>query len=644
VAAVCAGNSGQHVQVVSADGRRLSLPVQRIVHAQPPAGIDTDDVRQVRDHIVAAEQRQQQLAGAINPLDLWSGLAVKPAVYSSRELARAAFGETAGHDHAAAVVRCLQHDRTYFKFNGEHYCALDPDQVEQARQRAGQERERAAEIERCADWLHAFLNGQELHGPARDRCAGYLRQFAAFGDAAPQSGHIRSILKRAGLAPERRECFSVLVRMGACGPDENLLLERHGVARAWPADILPELDRTADACAVCRVDQRSLETYSIDDPGTRDIDDAISCETESGGLRVGIHITDAASQLRPDCPLDREAALRGTSLYLPEETLPMLPPELSEKRLSLIAGQERPVVSVFVSLADDGSVRGRSLQLGTIRVAHRRSYQDVDDDIRSGGAFQRLHAVLMRARDARLAAGASGMTIPELQVKISRNRQVELGIRERETPAQALVAECMILANHCAAAFFRDRGVPALYRTQRPAGRPGRAAVRSDMPLHERVRLRHAFNRTVLETRPRAHAGLGLDCYCSITSPIRRYLDLVMQRQLAAVLAGHPPVYAPEQLHAIAAALQPVLTRAALVESERRRYWLLKTLAPLRGQLLPAVILSRRKQHYSVLLTDYLLEAAADPPEDTAYDPGAEVQVLLRDIDAFEGTLLLSLV
>ncbi len=642
VCGVCAGDAGAYVTVVCADGRRLSLPAQRIVHAQPSAGIDFADARRIRDHIAAAGQRHKLLAASINPQEIWAALAAKPGVYTSRELARAAFGDTAGHDHAAAVVHALQHERTYFKFNGERYCALDPAQVEQARLRAAQESALGAEIEQCADWLHGFVNGQEIDGPVGRVCAGYLRQFAVFGNAAPQSGTIRSILKRAGLAPERRECFSVLVSMGACSPDENLLLERHGVVRAWPPDILSEPGLTDDAFAARRVDERALEIYSIDDPATRDIDDAVSFEPEGGGLRIGIHITDAASQLSPGCALDREASRRGTSVYLPEETLPMLPPELSEKRLSLLAGQERPVLSVFVSLAGDGSVRGCVLQLGTIRVARRLSYQNVDDDIRSGGGFKRLHEVLMRARDARLAAGASGMTIPELQVKIDRDRQVEFSVRERETPAQALVAECMILANYNAALFLRDRGVPALYRTQKP----GRAfaGLRRDLPLSERVRLRHSFSRTVIETRPRSHAGLGLDCYCSITSPMRKYLDLVMQRQLAAVLQGCEPVYTCDQLRDIAAALQPVLTRAALVENERRRYWLFKTMEPLRGCMLPALVLSRRKKHYTVLLTDYLFEAGAEAPEDATYEPGRDVQVLLRDIDPFEGSISLCLV
>ena len=639
----CTAQADIHLQVLCANDRYVRLPVQRVVHAQPLAGVDARDTQRILGMLAAVEEQQILIAETIDPETLWSALDRKDSIYSPAELARAVFGEAAGIDHAAAVVRALQHERVYFKFNGEHYLALSPQQVDLARECASQESAQRVEIERCAAWLSAFVNGREPEDAVRDLCLGYLRQFAVFGTGAPQYAHIRSIFKQAGLGLERRECFNMLVRMGGCLPDENLLFERYSVPCTWPDEVLQEVDVLVDAAVGQRCDLRTLEAWSIDDSGTRDIDDAISFEQVDGDLRVGIHITDAASLLPPGCALDHEASKRGTSLYLPEGTTPMLPPALSEKRLSLIAGEDRPVVSVFITLDAGGSERERTLQLSTIRVTRRLSYQGVDEDIRSGGMFQQLYEHVMRARDRRLTAGASGMVIPELQVRLENSREVVLSVRERETPAQALVAECMILANHSAALYLREHSVPALYRTQKPA-RVAVAAACDDLPLPERLRLRHAFNRTILDTVLRAHAGLGLDCYCSTTSPMRKYLDLVMQRQLVASLQAQEPLYSGAQLRDISAALQPVLTRASLVENERRRYWLLKKMEPLQGQALRAVVISRRKKTYTVLLTDFLLELSVESPDNGCYDPGSEVQVLLKDIDPFEGSISLGLV
>lgn len=642
-AGFCTAQADTHLQVLCTDERHVRIPVQRVVHAQPLAGVDAQDTQGIVGMLAAVADQQIRLAETIDTEALWSALDRKDSTYSTAELARTAFGEQAGSDHAAAVVRALQHDRVYFKFNGERYLALSLQQVELARECAAQDNARRMEIERCAAWLNAFVNGREPDDAVRGLSLGYLRQFAVFGTGAPQYAHIRSIFQHAGLGLERRECFNLLVREGVFSVDENMLFERYGVPCTWPEGVLREVDARVAAAAGQRCDLRSLEAWSIDDPGTRDIDDAISLEQVDGDLRVGIHITDAASLLPPGCALDLEASKRGTSLYLPEGTIPMLPPALSEKRLSLIAGEERPVVSVFITLDAGGSVRERTLQLSTIRVTRRLSYQDVDDDIRSGGVFQHLYEHVMRARERRLTAGASGMVIPELQIRLESSREVVLHVRERETPAQALVAECMILANHSAALYLKQHSVPALYRTQKP-GRFAGAAAREDLPLTERLRLRHAFNRTILDISPRAHAGLGLDCYCSTTSPMRKYLDLVMQRQLVAALQAQEPVYEGVQLRNIAAALQPVLTRASLVENERRRYWLLKKMESLQGQTLRAVVISRRKKAYTVLLTDFLLELSVESPDNCCYDSGSEVQVLLKDIDPFYGSISVCMV
>jgi len=637
VTGFCTAHVDKHVQVLCAGNLNMSLAVQRVVHAQLLAGLNSDDAEHILETLSVVEKKQIQLSETIDLEALWLQLEQKSFAYSPSELARVAFGEAAVIDHTAAVIRALQHDHLYFKFDGERHLARSPQQVDLARTCAAQENARRIEIEQCAEWLHAFVNGQDPDDAMRDLCVGYLRQFAVFGTAAPQYTHIRSIFKQAGVELERSECFNALVRLGVCTPDENLLFERYGVPRTWSGDVLQEVDVLDDASSSSRCDVSSLEAWSIDDPGTRDIDDAISLEHDDGNLRVGIHITDVASQLPSGSTLDLEASQRGISLYLPEGMTPMLPSSLSEKRLSLIAGELRPVVSVFVTLDAAGVVRERSVQLSSIRVTRRLSYRDVDDDIRSGGTFQHLYERLMRARDTRLAAGASGMVIPELQIRLDRSSEVLLSVRERETPAQALVAECMILANHSAALFLKQHSMPALYRTQKP----GRlSAVASDtLPLPERMRLRHAFNRTILATVPRVHAGLGLDCYCSTTSPMRKYLDLIMQRQLVAAVQEQESVYTDGQLRDISVALQPVLNRASCVEKERRRYWLLKKMEPLQGQTLQAVIISRRKKNYTVLLTDFLLELSAQAAEGCCYDPGREVQVLLKDIDPFSGTI-----
>jgi len=638
----CVDQNDSHLDVLYDGGRHVSLPAVRILHSQLFESIDTEPAEKILARLSCVEEKQIHLAETIDPESLWSKIDRTSSTYSPAELAREVFGAEVDSDHLAAVVRALHKSSMYFKFDGKCYCALSPQQVDKARRRVVEEKARRMEIEQCAAWLHAYLHAHEVTETGREQCIGYLKQFAIFGTSAAQYETIRLIFKQTGAALERSECFNLLVRLGVCSPDENLLFERHGVPCEWSDEVLRTVDMLIDLDVDSRCDLTSLEVCSIDDPGTRDIDDAISFEPDGDNLRVGIHITDAASLLLPGSVIDLEASQRATSLYFPEGATPMLPPALSEKRLSLIAGETRPVVSVFVVLDLNGVVHKRTLQLSNIRVTRRLSYKDVDDDILAGGRFKHLYDRLMHVRDRRLADGASALLVPELQVKLDRDREVALSVRERETPAQALVAESMILANHSAALFLKQHNVPALYRTQKRS-RPAAASVDNDMPMAERVHRRHAFNRTILSTASRSHAGLGLDCYCSTTSPMRKYLDLVMQRQLVAALQAKAPVYADKALRDIASAVQPALTRASLVENERKRYWLFKKMEPLQGQVLQAVVVERRKKKLSMFLPDFLFEVSAAAPEGGYYEPGSEVQVVLKDVNPFDGSISIDL-
>ncbi len=288
----CESHSDKHLQVLCCGDRRVRLPVQRVLHAQPLVGVDDLSSEQIAAMLATVEEQQVRLAKEIDTEALWSALERKSSTYSTSELAREVFGAAADIDHVAAVVRALQHDHVYFKFNGESYLALSSQQVDLARERVAQQTAQRIEIERCADWLHAFANGQESADGARELCISYMRRFAVFGANAPGFTHIRSIFKQAEVALEPRECFNMLVRLGVCLPDENLLFERYGVPCEWSVAVQREVDTFVDVPAGIRCDLSSMDAWSIDDPGTRDIDDAISVEHIDGDLRVGIHITD----------------------------------------------------------------------------------------------------------------------------------------------------------------------------------------------------------------------------------------------------------------------------------------------------------------------------------------------------------------
>ena len=142
-----------------------------------------------------------------------------------------------------------------------------------------------------------------------------------------------------------------------------------------------------------------------------------------------------------------------------------------------------------------------------------------------------------------------------------------------------------------------------------------------------------------MDVTPGPHSSLGLSSYTSITSPLRKYLDLVTQRQLVYLLKSRIPAYSPKALKNIAASVQPFLTRAAIVEQERKRYWVLKVLKGRIGEKLPALILDKRFRVYTILLIEYLLDVHLKVPEGIFLSPGDMVPVIIKHVNLFDGTL-----
>jgi exoribonuclease-2 len=277
-----------------------------------------------------------------------------------------------------------------------------------------------------------------------------------------------------------------------------------------------------------------------------------------------------------------------------------------------------------------------------VRIAERLTYSDVDGAIEQGADMARLSCFAAALRSRRCDAGAVLFLLPEMQVRVDRSHDISLKLRDRETPSQMLVSEFMILANHCAALFFLEQRQTGLFRRQ---AAPSQRFIGQDVPsLFAMFLQRRAMSRVEIQTSPGLHSSLGLAGYMSITSPLRKYLDLVMQRQLVSLLRGGPAVYTRRELRDIALGVQPVLTRSGLVEYERRRYWVLKVMKTRVGAILDALVLERSRGLYELLLPDFMLDVRVKEKDTGLLKPGTVVAALLKRVDPFDGSLELEIV
>jgi exoribonuclease-2 len=309
--------------------------------------------------------------------------------------------------------------------------------------------------------------------------------------------------------------------------------------------------------------------FSLDDAGTTEVDDAFSLARVSGAeLRIGIHIAAPALAFAPGSGLDAIARERLSTAYLPGRKFTMLP-EDAIAALSLDAGSQRPAVSLYLNVdARDFAVRGHQTRLERVRIAANLRHgelgalNDTFEHGRPQGASglpfeEELHALwqFANALEARRGRPNAGPANQDYLFRVTEGR-VAIEARKRGSPLDKLVAELMILANATWGEQLAERDVAAIYRVQ--------AAGKVRMSVHAEM-----------------HEGLGVGTYAWFTSPLRRYVDLVNQWQLAAALRGQRAPFArnSEGLLAALRAFEVVTARYDEHQRALEQYWCLRWLA-----------------------------------------------------------------
>ncbi len=644
----------QRLKLLTETNREVSLSAGRLLRLDATR-LDPQMGRfRLVDRLREVAEKRNALVAAVTIRDLWEVLHPENEWIDLETLTAFCFPGEANGDHQSAVMRAVFNDRLYFRFHPGRFFPNPPDQVERLFARREAEARRARLIEAGGAWLRQALarpggGGEPAAGEAGEpaaECRRLIRDFFLFGREAAEQETARALLERAGVDPAG-DLFPLCVRLGIFAEDENLDLLRLRVPVAFPEEALAAAARVAPARPspgaaglAGRVDLTGLELFTIDGQATLDFDDALSLETLPDGLRLGVHIVDVAHFVRREDPLDREARKRGSSIYLPDQRIPMLPPALAEGLCSLRAGEVRPAITTFVEFASDLSVRGFRILPSWVRVKEQRTYFDVNLLADQDPKLLRLRGIARAFREARLAAGAVHIAVPEINVWIGENGEVHVNRLNRESPARMLVAEIMILANWLMARCLAENGLPAVFRAQLEPRE--RLYAGEEGSLFQQWMQRRLLNRFVLSPVPGKHSGLGLSAYVTATSPIRKYYDLVTQRQIRAVLGLEAP-YTAEEIDALLQDLALPMSRVAQVQAARQRYWLLRHLERRVGQKEEAIVLQRRRNGYQVLLTEYMLECDLPDAGGPELFPEDLIQVTLQAVNARKDQIVLAI-
>jgi len=628
---ICTGvvlaTKGQRLFVISEQNREMNISQNRILETIGPVL----DVKEDRDILVTKlkeiSARRRELASQINIEELWGLLEEEGGSYSLQDLAGFIFNAP-DHHQLAALERALLADRFYFQNKDSLYIPRSKENVEQLKIQAEQEARRELMLQKGSLWLKEVWKNEPGAIPSgqfseeQQDIIEKLKDFAVAGNESEHLNTVKELFKRAELNLDPQIAFRLLVNLGVWKPDENLLIYKFGIPRHFSPEVIScaenlvitktvsEPGAIVDPLDAKREDLTDLWTISIDSEETKDIDDAISLEKlDSNLLRVGVHITDVAAYIERDNILDVEARSRMTSVYLPDEKIPMFPPIISENLCSLIAGENKRAISFFFTVDPHGSVVETRITPSFIRVKERLTYDEVNEKLKHGDErLKVLHDIASAFREDRKRKGAIILHMPEVYAMVDDQGIIHIKKYNQDEPSQTIVAECMIAANALVAKFFMEEGIPALYRAQGEAKQDEESYGENVHPLFLLFRQRRLFARAELSTTPERHCSLGVECYSSITSPIRRYMDLVLQRQLRSYFLEQPPAYSINDLDAIITDMNEILPKVFQITRRWNRYWILRYIEQENIKETTALILDHNDRSVHVVLPDFMLE------------------------------------
>jgi len=611
------------LHLIDPRGRNLTVHGDRVVVVHRPAS--------EMEFPALARQISEKVAARQSEVDvelLWQSLGTKQGEMDPAELAELFFAETTP-EAESAVFRALSEDNLFFKRRGAQFLPKTEEQVSSERTRRQRQREREEFRERVLKILEQIMKKNsgipEESIVILDRIQNWLRYRT--GD------EIGTILEEiAGAAKARDTAYDILLRGGRVDPSLDRFLVTAGIEPHFSPQLLEAAEQLPGYTHVSsRVDYQDAAAFTIDDEDTREVDDALTLRWEGDEILVGIHIADVSAFVTKGDLLDAEAARRSSTIYLPSITVRMFPDRLSTDLASLRVGVPRPAFTVEVRFDKQGNRIGYRIALSTIQVQKRLSYDEADQIIETDPVLCVLRQLAKQLHDARSKRGAITFRRPELKIRV-RGDEIEITKINPNSSSRFIVSEMMILANGLAADFASLNSIPVIYRTQEPR----EALAVEETPAIEALafeRLRKTFKRSRLSLTPGLHSGLGLSAYTQASSPIRRYADLVTQRQFTAMLTCVPVPYGREELLQILATAEAAEQEIRTIEDRSTNYWLLEYLKRYkREEPLAAVVLDQKG---NIELQDYYLRGKVSGA--VKLQPGETINVRIETIDPGKG-------
>ena len=407
----------------------------------------------------------------------------------------------------------LVEEGLYFYWQKDHIFVRPTAQVQGVLDKRNEKKLAAESLQHCIDNLtNNTFDEQDIV---------FLQEVAKV--ALNQSKHAK-ILDHIGIENTEEAAYKFLLKIKYFTDSFNPYPARFGIPNDEQIETaLPQIER---------VDLTHMTCYAIDNEGSNDADDAISVDDD----KLWIHIADVSTMVDSGCALDEYARERGSNLYLPEQIIHMLPVSIT-KALALGEAETSPALSIGLSM-DAGIISNIEVVHSTIKVTNT-TYEAVDKVLGSNPDFIKIQTFNDQHKAFREKSGSISLNLPNVDVRyIDEKVQIE---PQKTSPSRDFVAEVMITAGRTISQFAQENDIVMPYALQDEGDFPQEVLDKKEnLSTSESFRAIKFFKRSATSIKPLPHYGLGLDSYLRITSPLRRYYDLLAHQQLSNFIAGKP--------------------------------------------------------------------------------------------------------
>lgn len=657
--------SGGKLRLLLPSRREVKMSSNRLLPWYGPlhsSGLGKEEaVRILEGHRKLREERTAQ----IKPLEVWEVAAGEIGEAQADWFAEL-FESDPDADWVAAFGRALLACKTHFHFRPPEFEVYGEELVQKRLEEQRAREEKAALIAGGAGFLQklwSLAQSRQTLGaedkkevPSDKVCDRILKMLHARmldPESQEDAGLWEQLAKSLPDVPHLS--LQLLTAWGKVPPHYNFWLERADFEpgdewhRGYEGDVAALAQASGggrSAGGLELEDLTALPFISIDGASTLDIDDAFFIEANEDGYSLLIALAFPALCWPFGSAFDKKILHRATSLYLPEQTCHMLPESLGIGAYSLFEGKERPAFCLRVNLDKKGRVTAFEPFAAKVRLAANLHYSEVQavlagtEDGRRAQAFLeplKIASELAQKReDARIEAGAVIMQKPDPVIILQGEGEevrVDLITGKQYPDAQRLVSEMMVLASASLADWALEHDIALVHRTQNltlPREYAGRWSQPEDL-----ARIGRAFMPSILEVEARPHAALALPRYAPVTSPLRRYADLLNEAQILKYLESGKPRWSREELEQLLGTLTPSLDAVSQAQKFRPRYWKLLYFRQHGDQeWWPAVITEENENFVNVSLPEKGLFVRGKRQQfDERACPGMKIQVRLGKVN-----------